>query len=750
MQKEVNKLKRKMSIALAWTTMILISMLFSSFPLVSAAYTVTEHYMPPEPDDLQVLCAMQVWCAAECFYIPNMRAEFIKVEFWYRNSSAVGDRTGGTSPYPSISHWVDGKVNTYDLTFLTGRYQSTEGDSNWDYMADAAVYYPSARKVDIYDCVKVSTNYGKQDDGSWYQYLLANIVVHFDTGEVLTPDANGFVLIPGSATSFVVSSTQYPQIGAMVTFWGPRKLPIAYSTTFDFKVPDYTGEDVDKEVWYYVLAKFYVPSELSRQTFYFVATADYCVKNVKINGLSKSGGGSSVSINLGKLSNGYHLLEFEFVDISGGGSLNFRVVTATWQYAWLVRFRIYVPNYSDKEYRYNVSTILNLPLDDYYFLSGYADDYINDVYWGGLKMRDWQWSLGSEKIYAWGDGFLYPLVWPAHGFQPFSLTFGEIWGGGLLDFQVVSWSFQRDRLGPPKFYASADLSEGKYSIFPWDPEPEPYCNVTEAKLFGGSLWVSEESPEISNKYFETRLRINATSEDEFHDYLDVSAEVGLGLGWVEWVLGPGTQADDIGILVNLTCVNLHSNFFSDSRPWDLILYNATLDIHSFSALDITKVEYYNEGESRVNQDLTIAVDYLGTVIMFIFGPLAPELGLMHATIGSLVGFGIKGIAAGAKYYQGQQLPPYTKTVQQSHHYQLWYNGNAWLWYLGVYDVLHAPPTLLTTNDMTFFQLKPNEGLRCGLTKVKFSGTLLARYFGLITFPIADIEIALSIPWFIRG
>jgi len=58
---------------------------------------------------------------------------------------------------------------------------------------------------------------------------------------------------------------------------------------------------------------------LSGRNFCFVATADYRVQNIKVNGYLKAGSGSSVNIDLGILSGGYHLLEFEFVDVSGGG-----------------------------------------------------------------------------------------------------------------------------------------------------------------------------------------------------------------------------------------------------------------------------------------------------------------------------------------------------------------------------------------------------------------------------------------------
>lgn len=48
------------------------------------------------------------------------------------------------------------------------------------------------------------------------------------------------------------------------------------------------------------------------------------------------------------------------------------------------------------------------------------------------------WDMGPTygAIYAWGDGFCYPLGYldpPA--WRDIEFTFGEIWQAGLLDFQ---------------------------------------------------------------------------------------------------------------------------------------------------------------------------------------------------------------------------------------------------------------------------------------------------------------------------
>ena len=291
-------------------------------------------------------------------------------------------------------------------------------------------------------------------------------------------------------------------------------LPIAYSTAFDFTVPD----DGNNEVWYYVLARVYVPSGLSGQHFYFVASADDSIQHVKLDALfSKVGSGSSVNIDLGTLSSGYHLIEFEFVEVSGGGWLNFHVATATGNYAWLSRFRIYVPNYSENTYEYTVETQTNFPIDDWYFLKGFADDFINEVYVDGLKWQDWEWNCTPyDTIYAWGDGFCYPLG-ERIGWRNIIFTFGEIWEVGLLDFQYVSWTNQKAKIGEPRFCAVGSLNEGNY------------ITINSATFYGGSKWKFEEDPEFSERYFEARQVINASYNDG-RLWVDACFEIGLGLG----------------------------------------------------------------------------------------------------------------------------------------------------------------------------------------------------------------------------
>ena len=726
-----NKVKREI-VAMTFV-LLLFLMMFSSLPLVSAIYTVEEHYMPSEPDDLEPVCAMKTrtdgW-----FYVPNVAADLLKIEMLFDDQDVVGDLTGGTSPYGGISY-PDGIVNIYDVTTVTGHFGISEGDSNWYYMADIK----PDRCIDIFDVTCVASNFGKTGT---YTTDLSGVTVTFDTGGEISPDSYDFVTIPQDATSFTVKRNGTPT-GAMAIFYEPREPPVAYSTTFDFTVPAYTGGDVGKEVWYYILARLYVPSELSGQIFCFVATADCCVQNVKINGYSKTGSGSSVNVDLGELGGGYHLLEFEFVDVSGGGSLNFHVATAASQYAWLSRFRVYVPNYSETEYRYTVKTQTYFPISDYYFVGGYADDFIDDIkLGGGLIWQDWQWDMGPQygSIHAWGDGFLYPLGYldPA-AWRNIEFTFGEIWLGGLLDFQMISWTHQKDTIGPPKFRAIGNLNQADH------------ITINNAMFYGGSSWKSEADPEFSERFYEARQIIDA-SYDDGSTWFNASIEVGLGLGWAEWALLPATE-DDVGITLNFTATEFLTNRrdHMDMGFWfELHFDDPTIDIYSFPALEIAGVEY-QEHDSFVNSDLTSAIDYTGTVVMFVSGALLPSG--PPAILGAGVGLGIKGLAAVLKITQGQYVSRFEPIITETNNYQV----------LRHYDLSVGSPSegeTKTKSDILFFKLNPAAGKHCGLTKVVLRGTLTAvQWFiggpGTGPFPIwganiANITTTIDIPWFLRG
>jgi len=523
---------KRETVSIAVMLMLFVSM-FLSLPLVSAAYTVENPFMPLDSDDLEPVCAMKPIYRAQSCYFPDVLATKMKVELLFDTHLLEGDQYGGFSPYSTIDAWPDGNVDLYDATFIIAHhYGAVEGGPNWNYLADII----PDRKIDLYDVTALLNNYGYK--GGQYSTDLTNVDVMFifaDESYTWRPvDANGFVDIEEGAVAWKVFKGDV--IGALVTFWGPATPPVAYFTTFEFNVPN----DGNNEVWYYVLTKLYVPQELAGKNLYFVASADDSVQNVKLNGRLKAGSGSSVNIGLGGLCKGYHLLEFEFVEIWGGGSLNFHVATTAEEYAWLSRLRVYVPNYSDNEYRYTITTHTNFPMSDRYFIRGFADDYIDDIKLaGGWLYQDWQWESDWKTIYAWGDGFNVPCGYldPPY-WRNIELVYGVI-SGGVLDFQILSFTEQPEKIakGTPEFWASVMANE------PINME------MLYKKLYAGSEWYGE--PGLSEK------KITVAQELCFARYAyaggpllwDAKVRFDVGVGWLDWIIDSETS---FGITINLT------------------------------------------------------------------------------------------------------------------------------------------------------------------------------------------------------
>ncbi len=572
----------------------------------------------------------------------------------------------------------DGIVNILDVVAVTSRYGSKVGDPNYDAVCDVN----KDGKIDILDLTIVTSNYGKL-----YYSLLGT--------------------------------------------------PVAYSESFEFTFPD----DGDDYVYYWIQIRFYVPASLSGKTLWVTVDRedlwDSCTEV-----WFESGYRHLVNWTGGSLAEGYYMLHIQYLEYMGGGKVTIRIRTYSGESVWLDRFRIIVPNYSDTEVRYTVKTSTYFPGDEF-FLGGYADDYIDTVKVDvGLKWHDWMWNCTSyDTIYAWGDGFMYPLGWQT-GWHTITFTFGEIWGGGSLDFQYISWTNQKDKIGKPKFYAVGNLNRADY------------ITINSAMFYGGSRWKFEDDPEFSERYFEARQIINATYDDGDY-WFTTSFEVGLGLGWAEWALLPATE-DDVGITLNLTCQYWNSNkgMGNPYQFWTLDLRNITLDVYSFPALEIKGMEY-QEHDSFVKSDGTAAVDYMGSVIMFMSGILLPTG--TPAIIGGSVGLGIKGLAAIIKIAAGQYVSYlFDEILSEPNHYQLNRDED-----FPMSTSTNAQPFCdQYESDVVFFKLNPAAGRHCGLTKVVVHGRIDATHWAVTGHApfrepvwstyIGDIAITICIPWFLRG
>lgn len=422
--------------------------------------------------------------------------------------------------------------------------------------------------------------------------------------------------------------------------------PTAYSTSFKFEVPSRIPEDANKPAANYaVLTRLYVPPELCGKNFSLLVNMGNA-HNVSLDGRPRTG--SPNLVDLGILF-GYHILQFTYAS-SGSSILNFSVVEKdSGQCTWLARFHIYVPNYSDNNYGYVVRTQTYFPRDTYY-LGGYADKYISDLWIDGTEQvwSDWEWNIGSYgAIYGWDDGFMYPLEnVPLEDLHTMKFTF---WNNatGLLDFQYISQSNQPDKIGPPKFYASSRITKLGSHI-----------TLNNGKIYAGSQWEFLDKPAISERTHEIRNEYNV-SYDNGETWFNAELQLGIGNWWAEWELSAGTT-DDVGIPLNLTLINLDSNFIIDPTTLptlDLRLTNYKIDAYSFPSLKITGMEY-NTGDSKnkidkIDSGFVIATDFGGNIVLTAssFLVLLPG-GQIAAVIGSAVGLAMIGASAAIDYYQG--------------------------------------------------------------------------------------------------
>jgi len=161
-------------------------------------------------------------------YIPDAgflgyNLKSLKIDFVFTEAGVEGDQTGGTSPYPLITTWPEGKVDIRDVSLISQYYGEIEGQTAaWDEKAYVADVVPD-RKIDIRDSSVVSANYGNIfDPNVVYSSDLTGVTVEFfDVNGVSlgveTPNAEGLISIPTGAWTFTVYKNGVG-IGAGVTF----------------------------------------------------------------------------------------------------------------------------------------------------------------------------------------------------------------------------------------------------------------------------------------------------------------------------------------------------------------------------------------------------------------------------------------------------------------------------------------------------------------------------------------------------
>lgn len=560
-------------LALVLAAVILVSILFSSLPLVHADYTVSHASFPPDlPGDLD----------------------------------------------------YNGIVNMGDVVIVLDAFGSYPGKPNWNAGADV----DDSGRIDMYDVSSVLSDYGR---------------------------------------SYNTSPT-----------------PVAYSTSFEFKVPD----DGNNIVWYYVLVRIYVP-----QTAVYNFIEDYVddwVLNVKIDNQLKYGGSTSDptctcrSVSLGSLSQGYHLVEFNFVEQNASGGVMFHVATANGDYAWLDRFRVCVPNYSDVSRSYSVISMTNFTKSDRYFIKGNASDSIDNVkLGGGWLYQDWQWGT----LYGWGDGFNVPTGWldPA---APRSIEFRyNVTNGGILDFSVVSFTKQPARIarGTPEFRASVSALYLTYA-----------GTISNQTLYAGSEWygdpgISERKIIVSQQFY-----IASYAYDGGPLLSDAKIRFDVSIARLDAVLNSETS---FAIALNLTYLG------GVMKPADYVWINS-VDINvrvPSQALNVLGWEFHDVqgGKSIVDTGFKIVTS------MTIASAIAYAAYFIHP-VGAIVGLAAMGAAATGllDFPQGTSETPFTV-----------YSYDALTAHAGIYDTMPLVGSGQSISETGFVRVKPMQPTHCGKVTV---------------------------------
>jgi hypothetical protein len=299
----------------------------------------------------------------------------------------------------------------------------------------------------------------------------------------------------------------------------------------------------------------------------------------------------------------------------------------------------------------------------------------------------------------------------------------------------------------------------------WVDFVSPYS----AMIIGGSQWKDPAHPGYSERDFEAKARFGIYVNRTFYEYypdgptfnrhVNATFEISVGNREAGWVLLPSVT-NDIGVTLNMTVLSFDSDIPEDPTGnlyWCLTLNNVTMDVCSFEWLKLSGIEYYDEGESVVNPDWTIAIDYFGSLIMTSSTLLAPIIpgGTTTAAIGNIVGLATKGAVAAYRYIPQQQLAPFTETISELHHRQLQYNQGPPMFYLGPLTVWVSDQNK-TDNDIFFLSIgEPESSMRCGMTCVTLRGEMQALWYSKgaphpeLLMQLGELEISLCIPWFLR-
>lgn len=420
----------------------------------------------------------------------------------------------------------------------------------------------------------------------------------------------------------------------------------------------------------------------------------------------------------------------------GSGILRFHVSTASSGYAWIDRTRVCVPNYGDTEHRYTVKTNTYFP-GDTFFLCGYADDYIDDVMVEvGLIWHDWQWNSGSYgTLYAWRDGFMYPLEWQS-GTKLITFTYGEILGAGVLDFRYVSWTHEQTKLGKPKFYCKAENP-----VVVAGP-----LRIDVKEVYGSSKWDAEAGTSGRSISATYNLTVYLPPDSQNPSGHSAKTAFTVSLLYLDYESPKGTTTD-FAVAFNMTHLGDTGGFplqvgfqAPNSGEYGVYVYAPS------QAESIIHMEQL-EGRSFVDNNFVVN--------------LASDVGyvLFAALIGSQVEFGAsylmmlagaRTLATMVKFTNGQQLPHSGEVGSDPYYRRLWTDGYYFI------PEWEPPPRVGvrgTRSDIAFLQTKAGNGMHCGALKVVVVAKLWFTDWGAYPFGTSypvKIPITFIVPYFVKN
>jgi len=330
-------------------------------------------------------------------------------------------------------------------------------------------------------------------------------------------------------------------------------------------------------------------------------------------------------------------------------------------------------------------------------------------------------------IYAWQDGFLYPLGWQT-GWHIITFTYGNVQGTGLLDFQYISWTNQKDNIGKPKFWTKS-----------FTPSYSDLFYVEDASAIAGSKWTSDPGRLLRQISSGIRVRLNTNAQGSSIFYpAPQEAEVSLILDWLDPSLHAGVP-QDIGVTLNLTYTYFIEGSVTYGMPiWfeaQSILVRLTEQGNSFYMPNPSLIFNEQSDRSFIDPTWKVASSAGGMLINF---AITPALYYEFGPAGALTGIILA--ATSSQLYNfntSQQLISVTEDTGTATCRNFTYTD--WFKTAEKQEPLSKP--IRSICEGFFFRVMPTSPSHCGSFSIDLKGNLLPFFY-----KNPEYEAGTWIPW----